>query len=595
MLVVVATWYLSLIGAHSGPFTVALQHVYWWPCCQVAEKERCCSRIYYSFGNTSLRARGYFGSSTHTGSCSPTTDQATSAGCKRLHFELIDLIDEEDLLEAEQAVMDKHDDDLAALTVRVQTLLGRTDSSVTTTADRRKPLSRKLSRVQAGLKRIDETVPTSATTAEHSLLKQLQEELSDYKKDLATLYDELLAKDVEDEDELFVLHSTLERSLSDISRKVKGSLVSIPTEGSPRSVTADGPGVKLPKLDVPTFDGNIIHWKQFWDQFSIAVHEKPNLSNAEKIVYLQHAIKDGSARNAIEGLSHSGENYSEAVECLKARFDRPRLIHRTHVQTIIDTVPLKEGNGKELRRLHDSIQQHVRALKTLGCELPGTFITSMIELKLDVDTLLEWQKHSQASTDVPHFQDLLDFIDLRAQASETSCTAHKKQPRFEQCPKKPHGRVASFATHSDPAFSNCVVCKTEKHPLYVCAKFKSLPHSDKMSVFRDNRLCTNCLAGGHFMRQCKSTHKCKTCQKPHHTLLHLDAQGDGGAKPNETPVNTYAAMKLKSNALLMTCRVLITAPDGSSVEARALLDNATTLSCTLMHKVTAVPSLTRLR
>ena len=37
-------------------------------------------------------------------------------------------------------------------------------------------------------------------------------------------------------------------------------------------------------------------------------------------------------------------------------------------------------------------------------------------------------------------------------------------------------------------------------------------------------------------------------------------------------------MKLKTNALLMTCRVSVLAPDGSFVEARALLDNASSAS-----------------
>ena len=119
----------------------------------------------------------------------------------------------------------------------------------------------------------------------------------------------------------------------------------------------------------------------------------------------------------------SGVNYDEAIECLKSRYNRSRLIQHTHVQLILNTPPLKEGNGKELRRLHDTLQQHVRALKTLGCDLPGKFITSMIELKLDVDTLFEWQKHSKTEADVPHYQDLLDFIDLRAQPSEASCAA----------------------------------------------------------------------------------------------------------------------------------------------------------------------------
>ena len=40
----------------------------------------------------------------------------------------------------------------------------------------------------------------------------------------------------------------------------------------------------------------------------------------------------------------------------------------------------------------------------------------MIELKLDVDTLLEWQKHSQENNDVPPYEDLFSFIDVRVQA-----------------------------------------------------------------------------------------------------------------------------------------------------------------------------------
>ena len=46
---------------------------------------------------------------------------------------------------------------------------------------------------------------------------------------------------------------------------------------------------------------------------SVSVHDPINLLNAETIVYLQHAIQDGSARNAIEGLARSGDNYDEVV------------------------------------------------------------------------------------------------------------------------------------------------------------------------------------------------------------------------------------------------------------------------------------------
>ena len=61
-------------------------------------------------------------------------------------------------------------------------------------------------------------------------------------------------------------------------------------------------------------------------------------------------------------------------------------------------------------------------------------------------TLFELQKYSQAKADVPHYQELLDFIDVRAQASKAFCAAPKKQM---QPSRKLHGRVTFYATSSD--------------------------------------------------------------------------------------------------------------------------------------------------
>ena len=59
----------------------------------------------------------------------------------------------------------------------------------------------------------------------------------------------------------------------------------------------------------------------------MSVHDRSNLSSSEKLVYLQQALKGVPAKSTIEGLSRSGDNYEEAIQCLKARYDRPRLIH----------------------------------------------------------------------------------------------------------------------------------------------------------------------------------------------------------------------------------------------------------------------------
>ena len=94
---------------------------------------------------------------------------------------------------------------------------------------------------------------------------------------------------------------------------------------------------------------------------------------------------------------------------------------------ILDAAPLKDGDGREIRILHNTVQQHVRALKSMDYEHSGPFITSAIELKLDEATMFEWQSHSQKSAGVPHYQELLMFLDLRAHATEA-----RFQPRLQE-------------------------------------------------------------------------------------------------------------------------------------------------------------------
>ena len=197
-------------------------------------------------------------------------------------------------------------------------------------------------------------------------------------------------------------------------------------------------------------------------------------------MYLRHSFKDGSAKAVIEGLSHSGDQYEEAIASLRSRYARPRLIHQAHVRKIYEAASLREGSGKELRYLHDTVQQHLRALKAMGNEPPGSFITSLLELKLDTNTMFEWQKASQNSTDMPHYTKLLEFLNLRAQASETCSTESKKHPRYEPT-RKP---VTSLTASATDAVTNCYLCKTQKHPLYIFPQFKSLPHERMLATVR---------------------------------------------------------------------------------------------------------------
>ena len=68
------------------------------------------------------------------------------------------------------------------------------------------------------------------------------------------------------------------------------------------------------------------------------------------------------------------------------------------------------------------------------------------------------------------------------------------------------GTVASHATNTDLSSSQCILCKPDKHPLYACPRFKKMSHESNVKL---NSLCMNCFASNHFVKQCKSVHRCK--------------------------------------------------------------------------------------
>jgi len=113
-----------------------------------------------------------------------------------------------------------------------------------------------------------------------------------------------------------------------------------------------------------------------------------------------------------------------------------------------------------------------------------------------------------------------------------------------------------------------------------------------LTMVRSNNLCLNCLKPGH-ISNCGSSNRCRRCQKPHHTLLHSEAKTPSVKKEQVPPageqlhnstltvspvVSSNAQFGSGGNALLMTCQLLVNAPDGSCVRARGLLDSDSSAS-----------------
>ena len=93
---------------------------------------------------------------------------------------------------------------------------------------------------------------------------------------------------------------------SELQVKLQNELID--KQKLPPSATA----IKLPKLDIITFNTNKLQWVEFWDSFESAVHKNDKLSPICKFKYLKGRLA-GEARNAVAGLSLSNEKYNVAI------------------------------------------------------------------------------------------------------------------------------------------------------------------------------------------------------------------------------------------------------------------------------------------
>ena len=77
--------------------------------------------------------------------------------------------------------------------------------------------------------------------------------------------------------------------------------------------------VSLPKLQLRHFNVDLTKWTSFWESFEAAVDKNSDLSGVEKFNYLS-SLLEGTAKEAVSGLSLTEANYAEAVSMLKKRF-----------------------------------------------------------------------------------------------------------------------------------------------------------------------------------------------------------------------------------------------------------------------------------
>ena len=169
--------------------------------------------------------------------------------------------------------------------------------------------------------------------------------------------------------------------------------------------TAD---VKLPKLTLPKFSGDVLEWQSFWDQFKVNVHDS-DLPVGSKFSYLLSLLQ-GEAKQAVQGLSMTSDHYKTACKILEDRYGRTERIIFTHMQKLLNiSIPWK-CSISVLWQLNDDLQAHTRSLDALGIDGDkyGVILTPLILSRLPQDIRLEWSREGKGHESDLKF--LLEFL-----------------------------------------------------------------------------------------------------------------------------------------------------------------------------------------
>ena len=150
--------------------------------------------------------------------------------------------------------------------------------------------------------------------------------------------------------------------------------------------------LKLPKLELPKFHGDVLKFQNFWDQFEAAVHKNPDLPDVQKFTYLR-SVLDGVAYQTVEGFEVTSANYHQAVDALKYRYGRRGIIISSLAKSIVQLGVRSDVEVEALRELHDTLKNRIRALDALG-EHPmihSCILLPIFETKLPPKLSEKWE------------------------------------------------------------------------------------------------------------------------------------------------------------------------------------------------------------
>lgn len=186
--------------------------------------------------------------------------------------------------------------------------------------------------------------------------------------------------------------------------------------------------MKLPKIELPKFDGNYLHWRQFYDLFKQLIHEQP-IPPAQKLYFLRANVT-GEAHSLIQHFQPTDNNYEVAWKTLVERFDNRRLLLTAQLTRLLSQ-SLAVGTASSLRRLHDTTKEVMQATTNLGFKVDNwdPIVVHLMLQKLDKESRALFEQSLDNPRSSPTLDEFFKFVGSRFQTLEAiSSRDERKRP-----------------------------------------------------------------------------------------------------------------------------------------------------------------------
>ena len=359
---------------------------------------------------------------------------------------------------------------------------------------------------------------------------------------------------------------------------------------------AVSPRVKLPKLELKRFDGDVTKWCTFWDTFEASIHNNTSIATIDKFNYLI-SLLEKVASEAIACLSITTANYEEAIAILRGRFGNKQMIINKHMEGLLNMAPVTSNHDlRGLRRIYHLVEVHVRGLKALGVssESYGNLLSSVLMNKIPQELrLIVSREIKQGDWELdPLLKALHQELEARERAmgATVSLPARRKD---QYCNDPPTASALTSTSHPSPT---CTYCK-QPHASNKCKTVTDV--QARREILRKNGRCYVCLKKYHLSRDCPSQNKCFKCNGRHHISICTShtpltppsdkSQSKEGTNQRDkcSPESAPAVMFISSKTpiLLQTAQAVInkTGSAGGGRKIRIILDSGSQRSYITNH------------